>query len=133
MSFTILFLVFLGGAAGSLTRYFIGLSVEQVGVPLFLIELVVTAVVNLSGASLLGFVHSQAFKASQKAKAFWGSGFAGGFTTMSGLALITIGQTLGLSDVGYLYWIAVAAQFVLGIMAYWFVRSGLDKAKGLVD
>jgi uncharacterized membrane protein YfcA len=38
---------------------------------------------------------------------------------MSGLALITAGAELGLSSVGYLYWIAVAIQLVLGIFTYW--------------
>ena len=87
---------------------------------------------NIAGAGLLGFVHSPAFKVSEKKKSFWGAGFAGGFTTMSGLALITAGAALGLSELGYLYWLAVIIQFVVGFLAYWFVRSGFEKTKGSV-
>ena len=118
---------------GSVARYLVWLGSGQVGVSLVVFELVATAVVNIAGAGFLGFVHSRAFKASEKTRAFWGSGFAGGFTTMSGLALITAGSALGLSEIGYLYWLGVAAQFVLGILAYWFIRSGFEKTKGRVS
>ena len=118
---------------GSLARYLVWLGNEQVGVSVLVFDLFATAVVNIAGAGFLGFVHSRRFKASEKTRAFWGSGFAGGFTTMSGLALITAGTSLGLSEIGYLYWLGVAAQFVLGILAYWFVRSGFERTKGQVS
>lgn len=127
-----MFAIFLGGALGSLSRYALWLGVEQAQVSVLLVELLSTSVVNIAGASFLGFVHSSAFNKGEKAKAFWGSGFAGGFTTMSGLALITAGASLGLSEIGYLYWLAVASQFVVGILAYWFVRSSFEKTKGSV-
>ena len=133
MKLAILFAIFLGGALGSLLRYAIWLGIDQAGASVLLVDLLVTSIVNIAGAGFLGFVHSSAFNKSEKAKAFWGSGFAGGFTTMSGLALITAGSTLGLSEIGYLYWLGVAAQFVLGILAYWFVRSGFEKTKGRVS
>ena len=133
MNFAFLLAVFAGGALGSIARYLVWLGVEQVGLSLLVFDLVATSVVNIAGAGFLGFVHGRRFKASEKAKAFWGSGFAGGFTTMSGLALITAGANLGLSEIGYLYWLGVAAQFVLGILAYWFVRSGFEKTKGRVS
>lgn len=128
----ILLAIFLGGALGSLSRYAIWIGVQQAGVSGLFSDLVATSIVNIAGAAFLGFVHCTAFKGAEKAKAFWGSGFAGGFTTMSGLALITAGTSLGLSEIGYLYWIAVAIQFVLGILAYWFVRSGFEKTQGSV-
>jgi len=128
-----LFAIFLGGAAGSMARFSIFLGVEQAGVPNFLMELLATSIVNLAGAAFLGFMHSAVFKASDRAKAFWGSGFAGGFTTMSGLALITAGANLGLSELGYLYWLAVLLQFVLGVLAYWFTRNYFDNRKVLVS
>jgi fluoride exporter len=133
LNFALLFAIFLGGAMGSLARYLVWLGSEQVGISLVVFELVATAVVNIAGAGFLGFVHSRSFKASEKSRAFWGSGFAGGFTTMSGLALITAGTSLGLSEIGYLYWLGVAAQFVLGILAYWFIRSGFERTKGRVS
>jgi len=133
LNFALLFAIFLGGAMGSVARYLVWLGIEQVGVSLVVFDLVATTVVNIAGAGFVGFVHSRAFKASEKSRAFWGSGFAGGFTTMSGLALITTESTLGLSEIGYLYWLGVVAQFVLGILAYWFVRSGFEKTKGRVS
>jgi fluoride ion exporter CrcB/FEX len=132
LKLAILFAIFLGGALGSLSRYAIWLGVQQAGVTVLVFDLVTTSIVNVAGAAFLGFVHSTVFKGTEKAKAFWGSGFAGGFTTMSGLALITAGESLGLSDIGYLYWLAVAIQFVVGVLAYWFVRSSFEKAQGSV-
>jgi len=82
-------------------------------------ELIATSIVNLAGAFLLGFVHVIGDSRSDTWKGFFGPGLAGGFTTMSGLAVITAGAELGLSSVGYLYWIAVAIQLVLGIFTYW--------------
>jgi fluoride exporter len=133
LNFALLFAVFLGGAMGSVARYLVWLGSGQVGLSLLVFDLVATSVVNIAGAGFLGFVHSRAFKAREKTRAFWGSGFAGGFTTMSGLALITAGTSLGLSEIGYLYWLGVVAQFVLGILAYWFIRSGFEKTKGRVS
>jgi fluoride ion exporter CrcB/FEX len=132
LSIALLFAVFAGGAMGSAARYLVWPGTGQVGVSVLVFELVATAVVNIAGAGFLGFVHSRAFNASEKAKAFWGSGFAGGFTTMSGLALITAGSAMGLSEIGYLYWLCVAGQFVVGILAYWLVRSSFEKTKGQV-
>lgn len=132
MKLALLFAIFLGGALGSLSRYAIWVGASQAGVSVLIFDLVATSIVNIAGAAFLGFVHSSAFRMSEKAKAFWGSGFAGGFTTMSGLALITAGSSLGLSEIGYLYWLAVASQFVVGVLAYWFVRSSFGITKGSV-
>jgi fluoride ion exporter CrcB/FEX len=129
----ILFAIFLGGALGSLARFGIFLGVEGLGVPVLTIELLATSIVNLAGAAFLGFVQSSAFRLGEQAKAFWGSGFAGGFTTMSGLALITAGSDLGLSELGYLYWLAVSLQFVLGFLAYWFTRKLFDAPRVSVN
>lgn len=133
MKLAILFAVFLGGALGSLLRYFIGLGVEQAGVTVLLAEILATSIVNIAGAGFLGLVHSKSFSKSEKARAFWGPGFAGGFTTMSGLALITAGSRLGLSDIGYLFWFAVVVQFVLGVLAYASMRSHFDSRAGSVS
>lgn len=126
MKLTVLFAIFLGGSLGSLSRYVIWLGVEQAGISLWIAEIVATSIVNIFGAGFLGFVHSKSFTSNKTAKAFWGSGFAGGFTTMSGLALITAGAGFGLSQIGYLFWFAVIVQFILGILAYAAVRVRLD-------
>jgi fluoride ion exporter CrcB/FEX len=111
--------VFLGGAIGSIVRFLVILGVDGLTLQDLSQELVATSIVNLTGAFLLGFVHLIGASRSDAWKGFFGPGLAGGFTTMSGLALITAGAELGLSSVGYLYWIAVAIQLVLGIFTYW--------------
>ena len=111
--------VFLGGAIGSIARFFVILGVDELALQDLSQELIATSIVNLAGAFLLGFVHVIGASRSDTWKGFFGPGLAGGFTTMSGLALITAGAELGLSSVGYLYWIAVAIQLVFGIFTYW--------------
>lgn len=111
--------VFVGGALGSLARFLILLGFESLLLPSLVVELVSTAVVNLLGAWLLGVVNSQGFRAGANAKALWGTGFAGGFTTMSGLAVITTSASVGLAVMGLVFWFGVLAQLTLGIAAYW--------------
>ena len=119
MAAKVLGAVFLGGAIGSIARFLVILGVDELALQDLSQELVATSIVNLAGAFLLGFVYVIGASRSDTWKGFFGSGLAGGFTTMSGLALITAGVELGLSSVGYLYWMAVAIQLVLGILTYW--------------
>jgi fluoride exporter len=111
--------VFVGGALGSLARFLILLGFESVLLPSLVVELLSTAVVNLLGAWLLGVINSQGFNAGANAKALWGTGFAGGFTTMSGLAVITTSAGLGLGVMSLLFWLGVLVQLGLGILVYW--------------
>ena len=111
--------VFLGGSIGSIARFLVILGVDELALQDLSQELIATSIVNLAGAFLLGFVHVIGSSRAEIWKGFFGPGLAGGFTTMSGLALITAGAELGLSSVGYLYWIAVAIQLALGILTYW--------------
>jgi CrcB protein len=123
--------VFVGGAIGSIARALVMLGVDQMQLQDLLQELVVTSIVNLAGAFLLGVMHVVGASRSDTWRGFFGAGLAGGFTTMSGLALITAGAELGLSPVGYLYWVAVAIQLALGVLSYWLgtqvVSKGLPK------
>jgi fluoride ion exporter CrcB/FEX len=111
--------VFIGGALGSIARFLTILGIDAIAVEDLLKELVATSIVNLAGAFLLGFVHVVGSSRSETWKGFFGPGFAGGFTTMSGLALITAGAEFGMSPSGFLFWIAVAIQLVLGVFCYW--------------
>ena len=115
--------VFLGGALGSIARFLVILGVDQISLQDLLQELIATSIVNLAGAFLLGFVHVLGTSRTDTWKGFFGTGLAGGFTTMSGLALITAGAELGSSPVSYLYWIAVALQLGLGVLGYWLGRQ----------
>lgn len=69
--------VFVGGALGSAARYAIGLSFD---------EMWMLFAVNILGTAILGFVNGK--KRADWVSTLVGSGFAGGFTTMSGLSLV---------------------------------------------
>jgi CrcB protein len=114
-------LVFIGGALGTSLRYAIELFVGNLPQG----QIILTSFVNLLGAALLGFVSVHKFFASPSRQGLWGVGFLGGFTTMSGLAVITAGSDLGLSAVGPIYWLLVLMQLVTGVAAY---RLGLVMA-----
>jgi fluoride ion exporter CrcB/FEX len=111
-------LVFAGGAIGTSVRY----SIELLAGNLPQGQIIVTSFVNLLGAALLGFVSVHKFFTSPKQQSFWGVGLLGGFTTMSGLAVITASAELGLSDLGAIYWLVVLMQLLIGVAAY---RLGL--------
>ena len=98
-------LVFLGGALGTAARYAVSLTMPQLGT-LF--------VVNLLGAAFLGWVNSSRVFESNSSKAFWGVGFAGGFTTMSGVALWLVAAV----DNALFAPFTVLAMFALGVFAY---------------
>jgi fluoride exporter len=111
-------LVFLGGSFGTTLRY----SIEILLGTLPQGQILVTSFVNLLGAALLGFVNFHKFFTGPSKQSFWGVGFLGGFTTMSGLAIITAGTTMGLSAVGAIYWLLVILQLIMGVASY---RLGL--------
>lgn len=112
-------LVFLGGGLGSIARYLIGGGLELAVGSAFAGTLSLF-LVNVAGAFFLGLVSFHPRFAFDDRKAFWGSGFAGGFTTMSGVALFLYQQaTLPLT----------AVMFALGFLAFAAgVRIGKAKA-----
>ena len=78
--------IFLGGALGAMTRYML-MEVAIINFPSELGQLVSLFVVNILGAYLLGLtVRHPYFTAG--CKNLWGTGFAGGFTTMSGVTVL---------------------------------------------
>jgi fluoride ion exporter CrcB/FEX len=72
-------------------------------------------IVNLTGALVLGFLHVSSLTKSPRAQALLGTGFAGGFTTVSGL--FTFAQLTPQGSYGVL-----ATQIFVGILAYWLGR-----------
>jgi fluoride exporter len=105
-------LAFAGGAVGTIARALVTLVAGNF-FGLF--------VVNLVGAGFLGWVNgsSQAPNpkfASAEKKWFWGAGFSGGFTTMSGLALIFVLLSGGFGVIPALIYILV--QFAAGLFCY---------------
>jgi len=111
-------LVFAGGALGTLLRYTVEILLGNLPQG----QIIVTSIVNLLGAALLGFISVHKYFSGQAKQSFWGVGFLGGFTTMSGLAVIIAGADLGLSTAGPIYWLLVFLQLVIGVAAY---RLGL--------
>jgi CrcB protein len=118
----LLLAVFCGGALGSALRYLVFLSVEGSSLTEPEIALAATSIVNLLGALFLGVVQARNHSSSPKL-AFWGTGLAGGFTTMSGLTLVTQQQNLGPFGNGTVFWLAVALQLILGVLAFWLGRK----------
>jgi fluoride ion exporter CrcB/FEX len=118
----LLLAIFFGGALGSALRYLVFLGVEGSSLTEPEIALVATSIVNLLGAFFLGFVQARNLPSSPKL-AFWGTGVAGGFTTMSGLTLVTHQQNLGPFGNGTIFWLAVVLQLILGILAFWLGRK----------
>jgi fluoride exporter len=115
-------IMFLGGALGASLRYAIELGLQGFASP----QLIATAVVNLVGALLLGFVNFYPWFKTLNRKLFFGHGLLGGFTTMSGLAVIAASADLGLGESWYWYWLFVTLQLGLGVLLY---AVGIELAK----
>ena len=110
MQARLVWLVFAGGAIGSLVRGFI---------TAFGADLLSTLIVNVLGAAILGLIqHAPHFDGEAK-QAFFATGFCGGFTTLSGVALFAV---LGGADValtvGYIALTVVASVAAYALWAY---------------
>ncbi|MDE2386792.1 MAG: CrcB family protein [Actinomycetales bacterium] len=105
-------LTFVGGALGSAARFSLGLVWD----PFWSL-----IVINLVGAAMLGWlVNSKRFE-SADAKAFLGTGFAGGFTSMSAVALFFVQTSLLETTV----WstLILIAHLPAGVAAYLLVKK----------
>ena len=102
----ILALVFAGGALGAVTRGFI---TEFGSDPLEIF------IANMVGAFILALSMTVPALSSPERQAFLGSGFAGGFTTLSGVAIIAVLGKLS-PDVAAEY---IALTIGFGLLAYW--------------
>jgi fluoride ion exporter CrcB/FEX len=107
-------LVFAGGSLGTLLRF---------GLDITLGSFFAVAAVNIVGSAIIGWVNSDPRTSQVSRRQFWAVGFSGGFTTMSGVALLNAtGITASLSAglpfnfqlLGYVLMI-----FVLSLFAYW--------------
>lgn len=110
-------LVFAGGALGTLVRE--SLSDVVAG-------MIALAAVNIAGSAIIGWLNADPRFASETRRAFWAIGFAGGFTTMSGVALFLV---LGAS----LHPIAIAwviGIFALSLLAYWLTHVLTERLTG---
>lgn len=101
-------LVFAGGAIGALLRYFIAVALEQSVGPTNA-NVLSLFIVNIAGATFLGWINTKPGPVNQL---FWGVGFSGGFTTMSGVAILTYTQA------PVLVLPTLAIMFGLGFIGY---------------
>lgn len=103
----IILLTFIGGSLGSLLRF---------NLSILLGDLLSLLLVNLLGAALLGWLNGDKALNKPQFNAMWKTGFAGGFTTMSGVAsFLTLSST-------FAGWAVIFLGFIflgLGVLAYW--------------
>jgi len=106
----LVWLVFAGGAIGSLVRGFI---------TAFGADLLSTLIVNVLGAAILGLIqHAPHFEGASK-QAFFATGFCGGFTTLSGIAVFAVlGQSTLMVTIGYVALTVVASVAAYALWAY---------------
>ena len=101
-------LAFLGGAFGTLVRFSLLFTFG---------ELIAVVFVNILGSALLGWLNGNKKYDTDEFSALWKTGFAGGFTTMSGLATLIVlyGQENALVAI-----VGTLLITALGLGAYWF-------------
>ena len=104
----ILLLTFIGGTLGTALRFGLSFAIAD--------TLMVLFIVNLLGAAALGWFNGHPYFGTDERRALWSVGFAGGFTTMSGVALF-MGNNLFFALNEALMWVAL--MFALGLAAYW--------------
>ena len=107
-------LVFAGGTLGTLLRFSFDFTLGS---------LLSVAAVNVLGSAIIGWINSDPRTSRVGRRQFWAVGFSGGFTTMSGVALLTAsgitaslfgGQQVSGQLYGYVFMI-----FAASLLAYW--------------
>jgi CrcB protein len=95
-------LTFSGGALGSLLRF----AIAEVNS-----TLVALWIVNILGALFVGFFAGHKWFKTESRRAFFSTGLAGGFTTMSAIAILPLGPNFDAISIG--------AMVAVGMTAYW--------------
>jgi CrcB protein len=101
-----LLLVAIGGVAGSLLRWQLIEAMPSLSLGVF--------IVNQLGVLIAGIV-AYRISATPSQKLFWITGFAGGFTTLSSLALVLQGATL-ISGFGYAFASLLISMLILNLV-----------------
>ena len=97
--------IFLGGALGAMARYML-MELAIINFPNEIGQLISLFVVNLLGAYLLGLTMRHP-RFNDWCKSLWGTGFAGGFTTMSGVTVF-----MAVTDLDEWIWGMLLAGFM---------------------
>jgi fluoride ion exporter CrcB/FEX len=100
-------LTFLGGSLGTALRF---------ALFAFFGDLPSVVFVNLVGAALIGWFNGNKKYDTESRNALWKTGFAGGFTTMSGFAALIVLYTNGIGVQALIYALLITAA---GLGAYW--------------
>ena len=95
-------LTFSGGALGSLLRF----AISEVNS-----TLVALWIVNILGALFVGLFAGHKWFKTESRRAFFSTGLAGGFTTMSAIAILPLGPNFDAISIG--------AMVAVGMAAYW--------------
>lgn len=125
-------LVFAGGAIGTLVRYASSFNLDDFSS---------LAIVNIVGSAILGWLNCDPRFASDGKRAFWAVGFTGGFTTMSGIALLTskgfvlmVGSSTSIADFfapgPLLFFGQIYAIFAGCLLAYWGAHALTERLTG---
>lgn len=114
LSLPVIALTFAGGALGTMLRVLLtGLTDPLIG--LF--------IVNTLGTAALAFSNHAKFFDNQQQRAFWSVGFAGGFTTMSGIALWLAAPIIDLENLLWIFGMVMQGLVVYGIVTQLVKRS----------
>ena len=97
--------IFLGGALGAMARYMFN-ELAIINFPGETSQLISLFAINLFGAYLLGLTVRHPYFTSG-CKNLWGPGFAGGFTTMSGVTVF-----MAVTDLDQWIWGMLIAGFI---------------------
>ena len=120
ISFRVMGYIFIGGALGSMARYLI-FELSNSTFRNAIAELITLSVVNIAGAYFLGLANKHPYFQSVFCKNIWAVGFAGGFTTMSGVTLF-----MAMENFDSWIWLMLG----IGFIAYRFgLRHGRNFAK----
>jgi fluoride ion exporter CrcB/FEX len=125
-------LVFAGGAIGTLLRF---------GTSSNLDDLTALAIVNIVGSAIIGWLNSDPRFASDGKRAFWAVGFTGGFTSMSGVALLQASGVIMLiqgarsvadifSTGPMVFYGLIVAIFAASLLAYWGAHALTSRLTG---
>jgi fluoride exporter len=118
-------LTFLGGAFGTLLRF-----------SLFFLfgDLVSTLLVNLLGAALIGWLNANPKFSHNVARAFWKTGFTGGFTTMSGVtSVLVLGQSLSGPILFITEFVFLATGIGIYLLVTWFFTKRVSSQRPLKE
>lgn len=124
MNARILALVFAGGALGTGLRVAIAELLDLgLDANASTLQIVGLFIVNVLGAASLGWFNGDDRFSTDARKAFWSTGFAGGFTTLSGVAVwLVVAEQLSGAGIAL-----IALQIALGLDAYWLAGRAAKK------